>query len=112
MGNQVLAQLDLLKATEKGYKNEVYLLPKELDEKVASLHLPALGAQLTTLTTEQAFQGRHLPVLRGSLRPRTRPQATVFPREVFAHCGWGFANQSRSCGVMLTGVDPTAPTLL
>merc|ERR1711979_11306 len=52
--NQVLAQLDLLKATEKGYKNEVYLLPKELDEKVASLHLPALGAQLTTLTTEQA----------------------------------------------------------
>merc|ERR1712125_132944 len=52
--NQVLAQIDLLKATEKGYKNEVYLLPKELDEKVASLHLPALGAQLTTLTTEQA----------------------------------------------------------
>merc|ERR1712046_531965 len=52
--NQVLAQLDLLKATEKGYKNEVYLLPKDLDEKVASLHLPALGAQLTTLTKEQA----------------------------------------------------------
>merc|ERR1712087_495787 len=52
--NQVLAQLDLLKATEKGYKNEVYLLPKELDEKVASLHLPALGAHLTTLTKEQA----------------------------------------------------------
>merc|ERR1712087_1004553 len=52
--NQVLAQLDLLKATEKGYKNDVYLLPKELDEKVASLHLPALGAQLTTLTKEQA----------------------------------------------------------
>merc|ERR1712039_841730 len=52
--NQVLAQLDLLKATEKGYKNEVYLLPKDLDEKVASLHLPALGADLTTLTKEQA----------------------------------------------------------
>merc|ERR1712190_547263 len=52
--NQVLAQLDLLKATEKGYKNDVYLLPKLLDEKVAALHLPALGAQLTTLTTEQA----------------------------------------------------------
>merc|ERR1712014_276405 len=31
--NQVLAQLDLLKAKEKGYKNDVYLLPKELDEK-------------------------------------------------------------------------------
>merc|ERR1711972_1148806 len=52
--NQVLAQLDLLKAKEKGYKNDVYLLPKELDEKVASLHLPALGAHLTTLTKEQA----------------------------------------------------------
>jgi len=52
--NQVLAQLDLLKRDEKGYKNDVYLLPKELDEKVASLHLPALGAQLTKLTTEQA----------------------------------------------------------
>merc|ERR1712149_122184 len=33
--NQVLGQLDLLKRDEKGYKNEVYLLPKELDEKVA-----------------------------------------------------------------------------
>merc|ERR1711879_582125 len=54
--NQVLGQLDLLKnwKENKGYKNEVYLLPKELDEKVARLHLPALGAQLTTLTKEQA----------------------------------------------------------
>jgi adenosylhomocysteinase len=52
--NQVLAQIDLLSAKEKGYKNDVYLLPKELDEKVARLHLPALGAQLTTLSTEQA----------------------------------------------------------
>merc|ERR1712056_29765 len=54
--NQVLAQLDLLKNWKetKAYKNDVYLLPKELDEKVASLHLPALGAELTTPTTEQA----------------------------------------------------------
>merc|ERR1711874_456328 len=52
--NQALAQLDLLKAKEKGYKKDVYLLPKELDEKVASLHLPALGAELTTLSKEQA----------------------------------------------------------
>merc|ERR1711957_494329 len=54
--NQVLAQLDLLKnwKGDKAYKNDVYLLPKHLDEKVASLHLPALGAQLTQLTTEQA----------------------------------------------------------
>jgi adenosylhomocysteinase len=54
--NQVLAQVDLLKNWKegKGYKNEVYLLPKELDEKVARLHLPALGAQLTVLSKEQA----------------------------------------------------------
>merc|ERR1712025_254018 len=57
--NQTLAQLDLLrnwKETDasKKYKNDVYLLPKHLDEKVARLHLPALGAQLTELTQEQA----------------------------------------------------------
>merc|ERR1711972_591743 len=52
--NQVLAQIDLLTAKEKGYKNDVYLLPKSLDEKVASLHLPALGAELTVPTQEQA----------------------------------------------------------
>merc|ERR1711972_52624 len=54
--NRVLGQLDLLKNWKegKGYKNEVYLLPKELDEKVARLHLPALGASLTTLSKEQA----------------------------------------------------------
>merc|ERR1719183_2790969 len=57
--NQTLAQLDLLRnwkdadATKK-YKNDVYLLPKNLDEKVARLHLPALGAQMTQLTKEQA----------------------------------------------------------
>merc|ERR1712026_352979 len=54
--NQVLAQLDLLKNTKesKGYKNQVYLLPKDLDEKVARLHLPALGAELTVLSKDQA----------------------------------------------------------
>eukprot|EP00930_Biecheleria_cincta_P021463 TRINITY_DN15905_c0_g2_i2.p1 TRINITY_DN15905_c0_g2~~TRINITY_DN15905_c0_g2_i2.p1 ORF type:complete len:232 (+),score=57.53 TRINITY_DN15905_c0_g2_i2:79-696(+) len=54
--NQVLAQLDLVKnwRDTKSYKNDVYLLPKNLDEKVASLHLPALGAHLTTLSKEQA----------------------------------------------------------
>merc|ERR1712003_61321 len=52
--NQVLAQIDLLTAKEKGYKNDVYLLPKALDEKVASLHLPALGAEVTILSKEQA----------------------------------------------------------
>ena len=54
--NQVLAQLDLLKNWKetKAYKNDVYLLPKELDEKVARLHLPALGAELTSLTKAQS----------------------------------------------------------
>merc|ERR1739848_352603 len=54
--NQVLAQLDLQKNWKetKAYKNDVYLLPKDLDEKVAKLHLPALGANLTTLSKEQA----------------------------------------------------------
>merc|ERR1712048_1480097 len=54
--NQVLAQLDLLRNWQgsKACKNDVYLLPKALDEKVAALHLPALGAELTKLTKEQA----------------------------------------------------------
>jgi len=54
--NQVLAQLDILKNWKetKAYKNQVYLLPKELDEKVARLHLPALGAEMTALSQEQA----------------------------------------------------------
>jgi len=54
--NQVLAQIDLVKNTKenKGYKNQVYLLPKDLDEKVARLHLGALGAELTELSTDQA----------------------------------------------------------
>merc|ERR1712196_27031 len=48
--NQTLAQVDLLNNWKKngGYKNDVYLLPKELDEKVARLQLPALGVKLTT----------------------------------------------------------------
>jgi len=53
--NQTLAQLDLwANRTTKKYANDVYLLPKELDEKVARLHLPALGANLTVLSNDQA----------------------------------------------------------
>merc|ERR1712242_161061 len=54
--NQVLGQLDLLRNTQTkgGYKNDVSLLPKHLDEKVASLHLPFLGAELTRMSKEQA----------------------------------------------------------
>jgi len=51
--NQVLAQIELWEnATD--YKNEVYILPKKLDEKVARSHLAQLGVQLTELTAEQA----------------------------------------------------------
>jgi len=60
--NQTLAQLELRSAykaagndkTKSKYQNQVYLLPKELDEKVARLHLGALGANLTVLSAEQA----------------------------------------------------------
>jgi len=51
--NQVLAQIDLWQRTEK-YGNDVYVLPKHLDEKVARLHLGQLGVKLTQLTAEQA----------------------------------------------------------
>ncbi|MDK2769010.1 MAG: adenosylhomocysteinase [Sphingomonas sp.] len=51
--NQVLAQIELWTASEK-YKNEVYVLPKHLDEKVAALHLEKLGVKLTKLDQRQA----------------------------------------------------------
>ena len=51
--NQVMAQIDLLENAED-YANEVITLPKELDEKVARLHLDSLGVRLTELTEEQA----------------------------------------------------------
>ena len=51
--NQVLGQIELYNNDGK-YKNEVYVLPKHLDEKVAKLHLDKLGARLTELSGEQA----------------------------------------------------------
>ncbi len=51
--NQVLAQIELWNHGDK-YKNDVYVLPKHLDEKVARLHLDRIGAQLTELDNEQA----------------------------------------------------------
>ena len=51
--NQVLAQIELWKSSEK-YGKDVYVLPKHLDEKVAMLHLEKLGVKLTTLTDKQA----------------------------------------------------------
>ena len=53
--NQVMAQIELWQNRDSGkYENKVYVLPKHLDEKVASLHLKRIGANLTRLTSEQA----------------------------------------------------------
>jgi adenosylhomocysteinase len=51
--NQVLAQIELWTRSEN-YQNQVYVLPKHLDEKVAALHLEKLGVKLSTLTQKQA----------------------------------------------------------
>jgi adenosylhomocysteinase len=49
----VLAQIELFSKGDS-YKNEVFVLPKHLDEKVARLHLEKLGAKLTEMSDEQA----------------------------------------------------------
>ncbi|MFO7855423.1 MAG: adenosylhomocysteinase [Paracoccaceae bacterium] len=51
--NQVLAQIELFTKGDE-YENKVYVLPKHLDEKVATLHLQKLGVQLTRMSDEQA----------------------------------------------------------
>ncbi|MBP6379715.1 MAG: adenosylhomocysteinase [Sphingorhabdus sp.] len=51
--NQTLAQIELFTKTSE-YKNDVYVLPKHLDEKVAALHLEKLGVKLTKLSPKQA----------------------------------------------------------
>ena len=51
--NQTLAQIELWSKGDQ-YQNDVYILPKHLDEKVARLHLEKIGAKLTTLSKEQA----------------------------------------------------------
>ena len=51
--NQVLAQIELWQ-NHSNYERKVYVLPKHLDEKVATLHLAKLGAKLTKLSDEQA----------------------------------------------------------
>ena len=51
--NQVIAQIELWN-NHKNYENKVYVLPKHIDEKVATLHLKKVGAKLTKLSKEQA----------------------------------------------------------
>jgi adenosylhomocysteinase len=52
--NQTIAQIELFTQADKYEAGKVYVLPKHLDEKVARLHLDALGVRLTELTKEQA----------------------------------------------------------
>ena len=52
--NQTLAQIEIWNDKDGKYKNEVYVLPKHLDEEVARLHLDKIGANLTVMTDEQA----------------------------------------------------------
>jgi adenosylhomocysteinase len=51
--NQTIAQIELFTKNDE-YEKRVYVLPKHLDEKVARVHVEALGASLTVLTPEQA----------------------------------------------------------
>jgi adenosylhomocysteinase len=51
--NQVIAQIELWNNSDK-YEKKVYVLPKHLDEKVATLHLEKVGAKLTKMSKEQA----------------------------------------------------------
>jgi adenosylhomocysteinase len=67
--NQVLAQIEMFNNTDKYEAGQLYLLPKQLDEKVAQLHLGQLGAQLTTLSDAQA-QYISVPVS-GPFKPDT-----------------------------------------
>ena len=64
--NQVLAQLELHARAEE-YEKQVYMLPKELDEEVARLHLDHLSVQLTELTDEQSAVPRR--AARGPYKP-------------------------------------------
>jgi adenosylhomocysteinase len=66
--NQTMAQMELF-ANASSYENKVYVLPKHLDEKVALLHLDALGVKLTKLSKDQAeYIGVHVE---GPYKPDT-----------------------------------------
>ena len=127
--NQTIAQIELFTKNDE-YEKQVYVLPKHLDEKVARLHLDALGVDLTELSAEQAayigdpgrgpVQARPLPLLiwrtgRAHLAPalglvcwRTRrlalPRtATSQPRQIW-DAGWAWVVGLRLRGSALFGV--------
>ena len=77
--NQTIAQIELFTKTDE-YEKQVYVLPKHLDEKVARLHLDALGVRLTELTKDagrvhrrrrrRPVQAGPLPLLSSTALPR------------------------------------------
>jgi adenosylhomocysteinase len=67
--NQVLAQISIHDPASEYVAGEVYVLPKHLDEEVARLHLEALGAELTVLSTDQS-EYIHIPTA-GPYKPET-----------------------------------------
>ena len=91
--NQVLAQLDLLKNWKetKAYSNDVYLLPKSLDEKVASLHLPALGAQVVKEDQEPTTHNHcfelscSVPLMSPFRNAHGRVSMRALPRQLWCH---------------------------
>jgi S-adenosylhomocysteine hydrolase len=76
--NQVIAQIELFGKNED-YDKQVYVLPKHLDEKVARLHLDALGVNLTELTPDQA-------AYIGGFRGRTTVEFACAPSRRFRVC--------------------------
>jgi len=82
--NQVIAQIELYTKRAE-YERRVYVLPKLLDEKVARLHLDALGVRLTELRPEQARLHRRAG--RGPVQERSLP--------LLARCRPGGAARSR-----------------
>ncbi len=111
--NQTMAQLELFTQTGQ-YVNEVYVLPKHLDEKVARLHLDALGVKLTVLTPgpsrlhrcarRRPVQARLLPVLSDRFyeTPRNEAVAITLPVDDTTSAFW------TSWGATLRGA-PQAP---
>uniref|UniRef100_A0A8C0F4B6 Adenosylhomocysteinase like 2 n=1 Tax=Bubo bubo TaxID=30461 RepID=A0A8C0F4B6_BUBBB len=98
---QALALIELYNAPEGRYKQDVYLLPKKMDEYVASLHLPTFDAHLTELTDEQA---KYLGLNKnGPFKPNyyrcCSLSSFLLPRAWGTRAGWAEG----------TGFNPTGP---
>ena len=96
--NQTLAQIELFTNAGNGkYKNEVYVLPKHLDEKVARLHLAKLGVKLTELQRRAGRLYRRDP--RGPVQARLLPLLGLanVPRKRTIHLLIDGCNRGHEC---------------